>query len=376
MIDECIYMVATCLNSFPNKNGISQTISPSAIILGRGPIDGNCLRGVFGRYYEVFCGTDNTQKQRRVSAICLRPSNNQGGYYFMSLDTGAKIHGFNFKELAITNTIIDRVHELAEMENAPDLDEDGCPIFEWEIGDPVHPTNNPIADELDDTPQDIDDNSDDESDTSDHEYNDENNTDEEHYNDDESMNNNNNTEIMEHESMELISDDVETEEIRSATNTEARSVATSDVEVRSEESVKEEHSEYSDNENSIEEARSEIANENIVTGKRIRKQTELPNIGSFDGKKYHANMLQIGQDRFSKFEQVKYGFYTTAVGICFNQMTATKGIKLHGEKAIAAMFKEYNQLQDMKVLGRINPDALSQEQKRKALRAINLIKEK
>ena len=102
----------------------------------------------------------------------------------------------------------------------------------------------------------------------------------------------------------------------------------------------------------------------------------MPTIGSFDEKKYYANMLQIGQDHFSKFEQVKHGFYTTAVGICFNQMTAAKGIKLHGEKAITAMFKEYNQLQDMKVLGRINPDTLNQEQKRKALRAINLIKEK
>ena len=57
-------------------------------------------------------------------------------------------------------------------------------------------------------------------------------------------------------------------------------------------------------------------------------------------------------------------------------MTASKGIKLFGPKAIAAMFKEYKQLNDLKVLGRIDVDALSPEQKRKALRAVNLIKEK
>ncbi len=34
----------------------------------------------------------------------------------------------------------------------------------------------------------------------------------------------------------------------------------------------------------------------------------------------------------------------------FTQMTATKGIKMFGEKAIAVMVKEYNQLNDMTVL--------------------------
>ena len=58
------------------------------------------------------------------------------------------------------------------------------------------------------------------------------------------------------------------------------------------------------------------------------------------------------------------------------RMSAKKGIKTFGEVAIAAMFKEYNQLNDMKLFGKINPDTLTKEQKYKALRAINLIKEK
>ena len=78
--------------------------------------------------------------------------------------------------------------------------------------------------------------------------------------------------------------------------------------------------------------------------------------------------------------------YSTAVNVVFsqmdevnvllNQMTATKGLKMFGERAVAAMFKEYKQLDDMGVLGRIDPDSLSSEDKRGALRAINLIKEK
>lgn len=59
------------VSTVSQKNGISKTISPSKIVLVRGPIDGNNLKGVFRRYYEVYCGTENTQKQFRVSAICL-----------------------------------------------------------------------------------------------------------------------------------------------------------------------------------------------------------------------------------------------------------------------------------------------------------------
>ena len=60
----------------------------------------------------------------------------------------------------------------------------------------------------------------------------------------------------------------------------------------------------------------------------------------------------------------------------FTQMTAKKGIKKHGERAVAAMDKEYTQMKDMKVTGAMNPVRLTISQKKGALRAINLIKEK
>ena len=34
MVDECLIMVISCLNDFPSKNGISQTLSPASIVLG------------------------------------------------------------------------------------------------------------------------------------------------------------------------------------------------------------------------------------------------------------------------------------------------------------------------------------------------------
>ena len=69
MVDECLQMVTSCLNDFPHKDGISKTLSPASIILGRGQLNINHLQATFGRYYEVFSGTDNTNKERRISAI-------------------------------------------------------------------------------------------------------------------------------------------------------------------------------------------------------------------------------------------------------------------------------------------------------------------
>ena len=82
MVDECLQMVTSYLNDFPHRDGISKSMSPTNTMLGRGQLDGNHLQATFGRYYEVFLGTDDTNKERRINAICLRPSNNQGGYCF------------------------------------------------------------------------------------------------------------------------------------------------------------------------------------------------------------------------------------------------------------------------------------------------------
>jgi len=62
--------------------------------------------------------------------------------------------------------------------------------------------------------------------------------------------------------------------------------------------------------------------------------------------------------------------------MCFNQMHASKGIELFKERAVAGLFKEYKQLNDMAVVGKASYEQLTDEDKKRALRAINLIKEK
>ena len=62
------------------------------------------------------------------------------------------------------------------------------------------------------------------------------------------------------------------------------------------------------------------------------------------------------------------------LGLCLTQMHATKGIELLGDRAIVAIEKEYAQLDDLQVFEPIDAKKSSAEQKKNALRTIDLIK--
>ena len=74
-------------------------------------------------------------------------------------------------------------------------------------------------------------------------------------------------------------------------------------------------------------------------------------------------------------------YMSRAVGILLTQMSATEGIKKHGEKAIAVLVKEFKQLDEgpmegKKVVEPLTYNSLTKKEKKEALDAINLIKEK
>ena len=60
----------------------------------------------------------------------------------------------------------------------------------------------------------------------------------------------------------------------------------------------------------------------------------------------------------------------------FTQMSATKGIKKHGQLALNALRKEFEQFRSLDVLEPLDAFTLTEEQKSDALRAISVIKEK
>ena len=73
--------------------------------------------------------------------------------------------------------------------------------------------------------------------------------------------------------------------------------------------------------------------------------------------------------------------YKKALSVMFTQISASRGIKLFGKKAVTAIFKELKQLNDgvlpgNQVIVPIDIESLTEEDKRKSLEAVNLIKVK
>lgn len=118
IIREIIKHVAKWLNIFPLKNRTSKILSPRKIIRGKDvKFDRDCQLDI-GMYVQTHVCPDPSDRHedyRSVGAIVLGPSKNeQGGYYFMSLETGKMIHRFKWTVLLFTQVVVDRVKELAE----------------------------------------------------------------------------------------------------------------------------------------------------------------------------------------------------------------------------------------------------------------------
>ena len=58
-----------------------------------------------------------------------------------------------------------------------------------------------------------------------------------------------------------------------------------------------------------------------------------------------------------------------------NQMSAKAGIRRHGKAAEVAMMAEFSQMKDLNIYEPLDPKKLTRTQKRRALRAITLIKQ-
>ena len=106
-------------------------------------------------------------------------------------------------------------------------------------------------------------------------------------------------------------------------------------------------------------------------------------VQSFEGKSYvtekRIQHTMVDVKKIVNQSQV----YENLKHVAFTQMQAKVGIKNHGDIAIAAMFKELKQLDQgvvpelkNRVVCPIDPSTLTEYDKRKALYAVNVIKEK
>lgn len=102
------------LNAVPQKNGISAIVIPRTIITDKGINFKDHCSFPFGSYVQTIEDPIKkiTQKPRSMGEITLGPDNSQhGGYYFMSLVTGKKIHLRIWKEFPM------KIEEINILEN-------------------------------------------------------------------------------------------------------------------------------------------------------------------------------------------------------------------------------------------------------------------
>ena len=115
------------LNALPSNTVISTTILSRNTIEGVPNLDYNNMSLNLRAYVHSFEGANNTQYSRSVGAVALNTSNERGGYYFMSLRTGRKLHNLIWIEFPITSEVITRFKELGKEDKQP-LMKNG-PIF-------------------------------------------------------------------------------------------------------------------------------------------------------------------------------------------------------------------------------------------------------
>ena len=90
MFISMVAHVVEMMNRFPKNNGLSSNTSPAEIIEGVDKLGLSQRQILFGSYAEVWDGTLNTMKERSIPCMALNCSNNSGGFYFMSLESGKR----------------------------------------------------------------------------------------------------------------------------------------------------------------------------------------------------------------------------------------------------------------------------------------------
>jgi len=97
MISELVYACTFWMNSFPQSDGISKSLSPRAIVTGQHIDYVKHCKLEFGDYVQTHDEHDNSLAPRTTGAIALHLTGNvQGAYYFMSLTTGQKIRRYRW----------------------------------------------------------------------------------------------------------------------------------------------------------------------------------------------------------------------------------------------------------------------------------------
>ncbi len=119
MVAELIYSCVFWLNSSPARDGVSDTLSPSAFVTGSKIEFNKHCKLEFGAYVQAHKEHDKSIATQTTGAIALCLTGNaQGGYFLFSLSTGRVLNRNNWTALPMPQDVIARVHTLAQRATA------------------------------------------------------------------------------------------------------------------------------------------------------------------------------------------------------------------------------------------------------------------
>ena len=359
MIRELVFAATKSLNQFPATGGVSATMSPATIMTGRPGPDFAHLKLEFGSYVQVFEDNDptNTTKSRNTGAITLSHTGNaQGDYFFMSLVTGRRLSRHAWTAVPMPNAVIATVERMAELEQQP-LIEGGLPLFEWGPNVPIlngpHDQDEPIP--AGDVPVPVDD-----------------------------------VPIIGNVDLEAFFDEADNLEADHVlTPVEPCGVLFVEPDGELEEGALNDNANIDDNEFPIADGDDEFPIADGNEGNGDDDNADADNADANDDNEPHYNLRsnrELSYDHRYDHQFLQHAVHTHEadpralhkylVGHVMTQMTASAGIKKHGQAAVDALMQEFLQLEKKDVFEVVDASTLDGSQKRAALRAINLIKEK
>jgi Zinc knuckle len=116
MMIELVHYCNFWLNSFPNEDGVSKSLSPRLIVTGNRINYSKHCKLEFGEYVQTHEEHNNSMDPRTIGAIALRPTGNaQGSYLFFSLNSGRVITRNRWTVLPMPDDVIERVKAMGSL---------------------------------------------------------------------------------------------------------------------------------------------------------------------------------------------------------------------------------------------------------------------
>ena len=365
MVRGLIVEAVKWINAFPSMSGISRTMSPATIVQGLPKPNMKYKRIVFGAHAMVYTATNNKLEARSVPAVALNSSNEHGGHYFMSLYSGRRIHSYEWKELPIGEDVVERVEELAINEDATEMKR-GYPIFTWKnriIDSGLNVTDN-IDENMDIEElqiQDVPDNNENEMDEGDMHQ---------HIVVDDAIgvdDGEENYDLGDDEDTNYVTDEL-------STNGDINGDENKEDEFEDEEVMGKDVANIDTVEQNIE---SDVDTDEVIVDEIfVEDEDEIIEVNLSASGRSRRKCVGKGVERFSFVNVAANYLFTQTTDHA--QMSAKAGIKKFGAKAITAMLNEYKQLNiglvpGKPVFGCIDPSKITNDEKRRALEAVNLI---